>query len=523
MLAVLTRAESQAYDNFLIKKVGLPPAVLMENAARGALEAMRDWLDAVPNKSVLIFCGCGNNGGDGFALARLLTERGTDVDVVMLATPAQLSKDAAAQLAILKRILGPESFHKFPFSDSHFLSHLDLSVIVDGLLGTGSSGKLRGKYVDAVVAINQLSNASGANVLAIDIPTGLDADTGTIDTLRNEKPVVVLADRTATMGTYKQGFFQGFAPDVTGEVRVVSLGASVDSEAEVNVLEEDDVQPLAPSRFKTTSKYDEGYVLAIAGSVGMTGAAIMSATAALRSGCGLVTVATPASQQPIVASAMPELMTLPIAEHDGEPTGDDVAELSAAMQKADCILLGPGLRDSEGVKAFCHSILSYCEKPIVADAGALAAIADDPEILRKRKALTILTPHAGEMARILGITRERLDERRIDYAIAFAKAYNVVLVLKGAPTLVATPSGKVYITPVGNPGMATAGCGDVLAGMIASFVARDGVEGLIGTLFAVYAHGLAGDIAAKSTTQNAFVATDIIHALPQAFKQLGVA
>jgi NAD(P)H-hydrate epimerase len=193
------------------------------------------------------------------------------------------------------------------------------------------------------------------------------------------------------------------------------------------------------------------------------------------------------------------------------------------LERADAILLGPGLRDSEAPKQLCLRVLRECELPLVADAGALAAIAGDLSVLKKRKAITILTPHAGEMSRLLGIASDELEEHHIDYAIAFAKTYKVILVLKGSPTIVATPEGKVYISPVGNPGMATAGTGDVLAGMIASFVARDGgADGLIGTLFAVYAHGLAGDIAAKATTQNALMATDLIHALPEAFRQLGV-
>ncbi|MBS1903029.1 MAG: NAD(P)H-hydrate dehydratase [Bacteroidetes bacterium] len=522
MRAVLTKAESKAYDEFLIKKIGMLPAVLMENAARGALDSINDWLVAAPAKSVLIFCGGGNNGGDGFALARLLTERGSDVDIVMLATPAQLSKDAAQQYGILRKILGPESFHKYPFSDSHFLSHLDLCVIVDAMLGTGASGKLRDKYADAVVTMNQLAQAIGANILAVDIPTGLDADTGDVPTVRGQKPIVVLADRTATMGAFKQGFFQGFAPDVTGDVSVIGLGVAIDSESAVNMLDISDIRPLAPSRFKTASKYDEGVVLSIAGSIGMTGAAIMSAEAALKSGCGLVTVATPESQRPIVAAAMPEIMTIALEDSDGEPIGKSLASLGRSLERADVILLGPGLRDSDSAKAYCKMVLGDAELPIIADAGALAAIADDVTILKKRKAPTVLTPHAGEMSRMLGIDRDELEAHRIEYAIAFAKAFKVVVVLKGAPTVIASPDSKAFISPTGNAGMATAGTGDVLAGMIAGFVAREPQSVLNPTIFAVYAHGLAGDVAAKEKTQNSLVATDLIAVFPETFKQLGL-
>ncbi|HYM21408.1 MAG TPA: NAD(P)H-hydrate dehydratase [Candidatus Kapabacteria bacterium] len=525
MLPVLSSAESHAYDDFLIKKIGFDPLVLMENAARGALAAMKDWLATADGKSILIFCGKGNNGGDGLALARLLLEQDRDALVVLTAKPTELSKESAAEYKILKKIIDPDNIFQFPFQDDHFLSHLDVGVIVDALLGSGASGRLKKPYDDAVLTINGLAKAINAKVLSLDVPTGLHSDTGAIETMIKEKPVCVFADRTIAMGTLKTGFFQGFAPDVTGELAVAPLGAPTPTEVTVNVIERSDIAALLPVRFKTASKFDEGHVLSIAGSRGMTGAAAMSAQAALRSGCGLVTVATAASERSIVASSMPELMTIPLSDQDGNPTFAAFKELEPLIERADVILLGPGIRNTKESNRLMKEIFLKAKKPMVCDAGALSMIAEDTSMLKKRSKdmPTILTPHAGEMARLLGITRDKLEKDRIALALDFAKEYSVFLVLKGAPTLVVSPEDEgAYINSTGNPGMATAGSGDVLAGMIAGNLAQDTASILHGLIFSVYTHGLAGDIAANELTMSYMTATDIIKYLPKAFKELAV-
>lgn len=514
MNPVLTSTESKAYDQLLIKKAGIPSLVLMENAARGALAAMSEWL--TENKSVIIFCGKGNNGGDGLALARLLIEKEIDVDIVLLSK--QLSDDAAHQLAVLKKFLDPHHIHTFPFRDSHFLAHLEIGVIVDALLGTGTKGALKKQYGEAVLTINGLARHSNAKVLSLDVPTGLDADTGDVETIIDSKPVCVFATKTVAMGALKRGFFQGLAPDVTGELLVAPLGGPT-PECTVATISLKDIAPLALTRHKTTTKYDQGYVLSIAGSRGMTGAAIMSGEAALRSGCGLVTVATAASERHIIASAMPELMTAPLRDDsDGMPIGASFDDLAEYLPKADVVLLGPGIRVSPESSKLIYRVLREVGLPIVADAGALSVIAQDVSILKKRPAPTILTPHNGEMARILGIGRGELEKNRIEIASAFAKQHKVTLVLKGAPTVIAAPSGRVYINTTGNSAMATAGVGDVLAGLIAGILAQDTSEPETASIFATYLHGLTGDIAKRELTENVLTATDVIKFLPSAFK-----
>jgi hydroxyethylthiazole kinase-like uncharacterized protein yjeF len=514
MNPVLTSTESKAYDDLLIKKAGLPSLVLMENAARGALAAISGLL--TPNKSVIIFCGKGNNGGDGLALARLLLEKEIDVDVVLLSK--QLSTDAAHQLTVLKKFLDAGHIHTFPFRDTHFLAHMDIGVIVDALLGTGAKGPLRKQYGEAVLMINGLALHSNAKVLSLDIPTGMDADTGDVETIIDSKPVCVFATKTVAMGALKRGFFQGLAPDVTGDVSIAPLGGPT-PESTVALIDQKDIAALQPSRHKTTTKYDQGYVLSIGGSRGMTGAAIMSAEAALRSGCGLVTVATAASERHIVATAMPELMTAPLRDDsDGMPIGASFNDLAEYLPKSDVVLLGPGIRVSPESSKLIYRVLREVGLPIVADAGALSVIAEDVSILKKRPAPTILTPHSGEMARILGIGKGELEKNRIEIASAFAKQHKITLVLKGAPSIIATPSGRVYINSTGNSGMATAGVGDVLAGMIAGILAQDTSEVETASIFATYLHGLAGDIAKRELTESVLTATDIIKHLPAAFK-----
>lgn len=259
------------------------------------------------------------------------------------------------------------------------------------------------------------------------------------------------------------------------------------------------------------------------GSKGMSGAAMMSAKAAIRSGCGLVTVATVESERVIVASAIPEIMTASLdTDAEGAPEKNSLKILSSQIQKADVVLLGPGIRNTDASNAMMLEAFRTIEQPLVADAGALGALVGNLSILKKRKYVTILTPHAGEMSRLLGITRDELEIDRIAIASQFAREYRSILVLKGAPTIIALPSGKVFVNSTGNPGMATAGSGDVLAGMIAGILAQETAEPEGAVLFAVYAHGRAGDIAAMNGSMQTLIATDIIASLHTAFNQLQV-
>ena len=521
MLPILTSLESRAFDDYLIAKVGIPSLVLMENAARGALHAIEDWVDELHGKAVLIFCGKGNNGGDGLALARLLTEKGIEVFVFVAAAVKELSPEAAQQLKILKSLVPKEQIIYYPLGDTHFLAHIQCGIIVDAILGTGATGPLKGRSKEAVMDLLSIQEHFKAKILSLDVPTGLNSDTGAVETSENGIPLVVNADRTVAIGSLKLGFYLQGAPDLVGEVSVAPLGGAYRTQrSSTSLIEASDFSGFFPPRKMASSKFDYGHVLSLSGSYGMTGAAIMAATAVLRSGCGLVSVATPESQRAIVASAIPEIMTFGLPEDEnGLPLAKSVKKLSHLLGKANVVHCGSGWIQTDETNELVRQLLEKVKKPIVLDGGALEGLSENKRALRERKAATILTPHLGEFARILDMKWQEVEKDSINLARKFAAKNNVILVLKGGPTIIASPEGNICINSTGNPGMATAGAGDVLAGMIAAIIAQ-GKDILRSVQYAVYLHGLAGDLAAKDLTEECMTATDIIEYLPEAFKEI---
>jgi ADP-dependent NAD(P)H-hydrate dehydratase / NAD(P)H-hydrate epimerase len=522
VLPVLTSDESRGFDAYLIKDVGIPSLVLMENAARGVLDSIEDLLEDLEDRSVAIFCGKGNNGGDGLALARLLDEEGVDVHVFLLGKPSELSKDTAHELKILQKFIDKEKIHQYPLKDSHFLHHIRIGLFVDAILGTGSKGELKGKFKEAVLDIHALSHHYGAKVIAVDIPTGLDSDSGEIAAEESGEAVVVHADRTVTMGALKRGFFQGQGPDVVGEVSLARLGGPIAgwkkfANNKTWLMEEEDLVGLFPKRKVVTSKFDYGHVLSVTGSYGMTGAAILSAKAALRSGAGLVSVACPESQRAIVANGLPEAMTFGVHEDSkGLPTSDAFDQLEHLLTKANVVLYGSGILHAQETERLALRLLKETEHPLVLDAGGVIGLTKHHDVLKKRTAPTIITPHIGEFAQFLGMKREEAKSDRIELARSVAANLKITIVLKGAPTVIATPDGDIFINPTGNPGMATAGAGDVLGGMIAGVIAQSD-DVLSACIFAVHSHGKAANIAAEKLSERALIASDIIETLPEVF------
>jgi len=517
MLPILTSTDSRIFDQYLVNKVGIPAPVLIENAARAALLTIEDWCDELNGKAVLVFCGKGNNGGDGIALSRLLHEKGLEVFVFIAGTVRELSADAAIQLKMLKALLPKENIIHYPLVDTHFLAHIQVGIIVDAILGTGSSGALRGRSKEATMDVISLQEHFKAKVLSLDVPTGLNSDTGAVETYEGGIPVVVNADRTVAMGTLKLGFYLESAPDLVGEVSVAPLGAPYrNARGSMFLLDESDFEGFPPPRKMSSSKFDYGHVLSISGSYGMTGAAIMSSSAALRSGCGLVSVATPESQRVIVASAMPEIMTFGLPEDEnGLPLAKSFKKLSHLLSKATVIHCGSGILPTDEVNEFVAQLLEKVKKPIILDGGALAGLAQNKSTLRERKGVTILTPHIGEFAQMLEMKWQDVEKDKIALAKKYAAKYDVILILKGAPTIIASPDGNVYINSTGNPGMATAGSGDVLAGILSGIIAQDH-DLHKSVLYSVYLHGFAGDLAADALTEQSMTATDIIEYLSDA-------
>jgi hydroxyethylthiazole kinase-like uncharacterized protein yjeF len=521
MLPILTSSESRTFDDYLMTKVGIPSLVLMENAARGAVAGIEDWIEELNGKAVLIFCGKGNNGGDGLAVARLLHEKGIEVFIFIAGIAKELSPDAAQQLKILKAFVPKENIIHYPLGDTHFLAHIQVGIIVDAIIGTGAAGPLTGRSKEAVMDVLSLRDHFKAKILALDVPTGLNSDTGAVETFENGIPLVVNADRTVAIGSLKQGFYLLGAPDLVGEVFVAPLGGLYKGKYSTSLIESSDVERFFTPRKAATSKFDYGHVLSVSGSYGMTGAAIMSASAALRLGCGLVSVATPESQRAIVASAMPEMMTFGLPEDEnGLPVAKSYKKLSHLLGKATTVHCGSGWVATDETNELVAQLLEKAKKPIILDGGALTGLSKNKRLLRERKNPTILTPHVGEFAQMLEMKWQEAEKDKINLARKFATKNNAILVLKGAPTIIASPDGNIYINSTGNPGMATAGAGDVLAGMISGIIAQ-GKDVLKSVLYAVYLHGNAGDLASEALTEECMTATNIIEYLPEAMKEFG--
>lgn len=524
MQPVLTAEQSRTFDKHLIEEIGIPSLTLMENAARGSVEAIQDWL--APNSEVLVLCGTGNNGGDGMAIARLLLGQSHNVTVFFAGDSSKLSVDAKTQYDILSKLLDPDEIYEFETADDIIEIAETPDVIVDALLGTGSNGVPRGAIVEGIKAIQLLKESTGAKVVAVDIPCGLDANNGAFESEESSQ-LIVQADRTETMAAPKIGFYQADSRIFTGDVVVAGLGAEF-SFPENSKDKAFLVDPEATRRgirdFRyTSSKIDRGRVLTICGSRGMTGAAIMSATAAFKTGCGLVTVAIPESQRAIIAQAMPELMTVGLThETNGSPDLPAWDELQSQFKKCEAVLIGCGLPVILGTTALILKIVAEVDKPMVIDAGALSTLQGHLDILKNRKAPTILTPHVGELSRLVDKTWQEADRKRLEYGRQIAKECNAIVVIKGEPVQTIAMDGTSYINTTGNVGLATGGTGDVLAGMIVSMLAQTPDKPVEAARTAVYLHGLAGDFAAKEKTTHGMTATDVITHIPQAFKALGI-
>lgn len=515
MVPILTGREMRRLDERAIAELGLSGASLMEEAGRGAAHIVLEFLDALGRRPrdgrVVIVCGKGGNGGDGFVVARWLRRHRVRVRVLMLASPSEMRGAAAEKLAAMRRVgIRPEVIED-DARVKDFLASADL--VVDALVGTGRRGASSG----LMAAVIERINASGRPVVALDVPSGLPVDGGPL------AGPAIRATLTVTFAALKLGLVTGPSSHLAGRIRVVPIGISpseVARGATTFLIERMDVAPHFPPRRPDAHKGTYGHLLIVAGSVGKTGAAALAANAAMRSGVGLVTVGTAASQQPVVASLVLEAMTEPLPETDAQTVAlkakDRLVELVATR---DAVALGPGLGLDRETQELARALTREIEKPLVLDADALSALAGHLDQVRAAVAPRCLTPHPGELARMLGVGVNDVQRDRVASAREFAMAHRAHVVLKGAMSVIGIPDGRVFVNPTGNPGMASGGTGDVLTGMVGAFLAR-GLDPAQALQAAVYLHGRAGDIAAERVGQEALVARDVIAALPQAFREL---
>jgi len=502
-------------DRQTIEMIGVPSRVLMENAGRAVVAAMAEAFDALPSRQVTAVCGRGNNGGDGFVIARVLVAMGVSVRVLLLGRATDVAGDARANLELLSRVgvTVTEIADEASWA-SHASELRNGDVIVDALFGTGLARPLDGLAAAVVGAIND----AGRPVVAVDLPSGLSADTAEI------AGPAVRATLTVTFAAPKLPHVLLPGESLCGRLIVADIGIPPEiieglDGRYVEWLTAASLRPLIKPRKPDSQKGDFGRVLIVAGSRGKTGAAALSARAALRAGAGLVTVATPASCQPVVAALGAEYMTEAVGEDaDGTIAAsaiDRVLEIDA-----DVIAAGPGLGRSPGAVAFVQALVRRARVPLVLDADALFALASDLSVLEAAsRADIVITPHPGEMSRLTGKSIGDVQARRMGISVEFAAAHGVTVVLKGHRTVIASPNGRLALNSTGNPGMATAGSGDVLTGMIAGWYGQlRNVDHAV--RLAVYLHGLAGDHAESAAGESALIAGDLIDHLGSAVRLL---
>jgi NAD(P)H-hydrate epimerase len=502
-MRVLNSAQMREADRRTIEEIGIPSLVLMENAGRQVVAAIEAVHAELLERHVAILCGPGNNGGDGFVVARTLLQRGVPVSVFLLGHVAEVRGDARVNLEVLGRLgLTVVESADSQAWELHFSEVTNCSLVVDAIFGTGLRSPISG-LIESVVAD---VNSSGIAVVSIDLPSGLSADSA--------EPIgeSIAADTTVTLAAPKLPLVLPPGETRAGDIVIADIGIPLEvlealDGPRISLLTRTAMAELVAPRAPDSHKGDYGHVLIVAGSRGKTGAAHLSAVGALRSGAGLVTVATPAGCQAVVAAMGAEYMTEPLGE---TADGLDPRDVDRTLEMArDVIAIGPGLGRGRATQEFVLSLLDRATMPLVMDADALNALGTDPEALSGREGRdVIITPHPGEMARLVGMTTEEVQASRLEIARNFAVQHHIYVVLKGHRTLVATPDEKVFINPTGNPGMATGGTGDVLTGMIAAWLAQL-LDAEAACKLAVYLHGRAGDLAEREEGEISLTAGDL--------------
>ena len=497
---LFTADEMRAADSYAIDEAGVPSLDLMERAGAGLARVVA--AAAEPGRPIRVVAGKGNNGGDGLVCARILREEGREVDVLSLGDPAELRGDARANLG---RLPGapPDPFDAARLSGS--------GAVVDAMLGTGFEGAPREPVAGAIAAIND----AGVPVVACDVPSGVNASTGEIE------GHAVRAGATATFHGSKIGLHVAPGTFHAGRVEVIEIGIPREAPGGSQAgLICDRVLELVPHRRRDGSKFKSGTVVIAGGAAGYTGAPCMAALGAQRTGAGYIQLAVPRSAQQAVALRLLEGVTRGLPEEDGMHVPDGVTDVQELAERAGAVILGPGLGRSDGARKFARAVARSVEAPLLIDADGLNAHIDALETLRERKAPTVLTPHEGELARLLGIESAEVAAHRLRYARDAAERSGAIVVLKGDDSLVATPGGPVAISPGATAALATAGTGDVLSGVIGALLSK-GMDAFAAAAGGVFAHARAGKVAATRLGADHTVAGDVIEALPEAFARSG--
>lgn len=507
--------EMQQMDRRTIDSFGIPGRVLMENAGRGATRFFLEQFSDLKNEGIGIIAGRGNNGGDGFVMARYLAQGGLHVKVYLLAPSDQVKGDAAANLELLKPLEIPviEIPDKNSFSvQQPAMANLDLWI--DAILGTGLNSDVTGYFRTIIDFVNELDKP----VFAVDIPSGLNSDTGQIC------GTCIRARATATFGFAKTGHMIYPGTEYTGALKIIDIGIPSHITESVGprqfLLSMDRVKPYLKPRSPDAHKGTTGHLLVIAGSIGKTGAASMTSISALRTGAGLVTLGIGKSLNPILEAQMQEAMTVPLPETK-EGTLDESAfdVIQKLIPGKKCLAIGPGLGHAPETRNLVCRIIEECKIPMVIDADGLNNLAENIHIIKNALAPIVLTPHPGEMARLLDVSVATIQQDRVTCARNAAVDHNAHIILKGAHTVIAHPDGQVFINPTGNAGMASGGMGDVLTGIIAGLIVQ-GLSPESASHAGTYLHGAAADSLALSVGPFGYMAGEVMKAVPGIIKKI---
>jgi len=509
-MKIVTSAEMREIDRITSEKFGVPSLTLMENAGSAVAEFA---VASYPNaKSFGVICGKGNNGGDGFVAARKLYQAGREVRLLLLADPSELRGDAAANFAKLPK--DPSSFAIFnAWGEPAFREVFSRDVLIDAILGSGFQPPVAGVYAEAIAKIN----AAAAPVIAVDIPSGAASDV-----MGDQTGAVARADAIVTFTAPRPAHI--FGNLTSGPTVIAPIGSppeAVQSSLNLQVITPKEIPLLIGPRPRDSNKGMYGHVLVAGGSLGKTGAAVMAGFSALRTGAGLVTVASPQSTLPVIASYHPELMTEPLSETEiGSISKVALEEFDRVAENKTVLAIGPGISRHPSTAEFVHTVVTKSQTPIVLDADGLNAFEGRTQELSGHGRTLVLTPHPGEMSRLTGLSTVAIQRDRITVARSFARDHELILVLKGDRSVISKSDGEVWVNTTGNPGMSTGGTGDILTGIVAGMLAQNPKRAFLAVLAAVYLHGLAGDVAEEAMGEHSLVATDLIRALPEAFRRV---
>ena len=513
-MKIVTAAEMRAIDRATSEKFSVPSLRLMENA--GAAVAERVSIFQRDKEKIVVICGKGNNGGDGFVAARLLHEKGCPVQVILLADPAELKGDAAVMYGKLP-MQATVVRSRDELKSDRVRELLSANLCVDAILGTGFKPPVSGLYADAIGAIN----ASSATVIAVDIPSGADADA-----MGFQPSMIARADEIVTFTAPRPAHV--FSLLTKGPTYVANIGSpdeAIVSSLQLNLIHPHDFAAMIGPRPAESNKGSYGHVLVVGGSVGKAGSVAMAGMAALRAGAGLSTVATAKSALASVAGFYPELMTEPLPETDaGTISTSAGVRIEELMKSMSVVAIGPGISRDPHTATLVRSLVSHHKAPMVVDADGLNAFEGHTNELNGNGRTLVITPHPGEMARLVGCSIADVQKDRLGVARKFTREHELIVVLKGHRTLVVRPDGEAWVNTSGNPGMATGGTGDILTGMVAAMLAQEKralspESALLAVCAAVHLHGLAGDVIRDVVGEHSMVATDLLQGLPDAFER----